>query len=127
MSTRSPGVQAALEGLYAERVGADQLAALQEGFRKANPGQLEQGAAGRMMSRLSGLIPQNQGRALVRQEKPLSEQEVTDLKGADFHAVLFERLILAAPEKVNSDGREVPLKLVLGAAAKAVVPAAASD
>jgi len=154
LSTRSPAVQAALEGLYAERVGASQLAALQEGFRKANPGQLEQGAAGRMMSRLS---------SLVRQEKPLSEQEVTDLKGADFHAVLFDRLreresvadaqllalarargenaatslkaagapaarlMLAAPEKVTSEGREVPLKLVLDAAAKAAAPAAASN
>jgi len=163
LSTRSPGIQAALEGLYNERVGTTELAALKEGFRQANPGQLEQGAAGRMMSRLSGLIPQNQGRALVREEKALGAQEVATLKGTDFHAVLFERLreretvaeaqllalarargentlaslkaagapperlMLGSPEKVNSEGREVPLKLVLGAVPKPAGPAATSN
>jgi len=154
LSTRSPGVQTALESLYAERLGAAELATLKEGFRKANPGQLEQGVAGKMISRLSGLM---------RQEQALSEQEVTALKGADFHTILFERLrdretvadmqlldlakargentvaslkaagapadrlMLALPEKVNNDGRDVPLKLVLGAAPRTVAPAAASN
>ena len=154
LSTRTPKVQEALESLFSERIGNGELAALKEGFRKANPGQLEQGVAGKLMSRLSGLM---------RQEKPLSEQEVTQLKGADFHAILFERLrdretvgevqllalakargehtlanlnaagapaerlMLAAPEKVESDGRDVPLKLVLGTAAKPVTPAPAPN
>jgi len=150
LSTRTPAVQAAVESLYTERMGGSELAVLKEAFRKANPGQLDPGVAGRMMSRLSGLM---------REEKPLSEQEVSQMKGIDFHAMLFERLrdretitdaqllslgrvrgehiaaglktagapaervILAPPEKVESDGRMVPLKLVLGAAQR---PAAAA-
>lgn len=154
LSTRTPKVQEALESLFSERIGGGELATLKEGFRKANPGQLEQGAAGKLMSRLSGLM---------RQEKPLSEQEVTQLKGAEFHAILFERLrdretvgetqllalakaraehalanlkaagapaerlMLAAPEKAESAGRDVPLKLVLGTAAKPIAPAPAPN
>lgn len=83
LSTRQPKIQAALEALYGERFGGDALVALQDGFRRANPGQMEQGVAGKMMSRLSGLL---------REKKPLGEDEVAQLKGADFHALLFERL-----------------------------------
>lgn len=154
LSTRTPKIQAALESLYSERIGAGELAALKEGFRKANPGQLEQGVAGKLMSRLSGLM---------REEKPLSDEQVASMKGADFHAILFERLrdretvtqtqllalakargehtvaslkaagapterlILALPEKAESNGREVPLKLVLAAALKPSAAAATSN
>lgn len=154
LSTRTPKIQAALESLYAERFGAGVLATLKEGFRKANPGQLEQGVAGKLMSRLSGLM---------REEKPMSDAQVATMKGADFHAILFERLrdretvtdaqlqalakargdstlasltaagasserlSLAPPEKVESSGRDVPLKLVLGAALKPNVPATPSN
>ncbi len=83
LSTQQPKVRAALEALYEKRVGAADLAALKDGFRKANPGQLEQGMAGRLMSRLSGLL---------REKKTLSEEEVAQLKGADFYGLLFERL-----------------------------------
>lgn len=83
LSTRAPKVQAALESLFADRFGSAELAALKEGFRNANPGQLEEGLTGRMMSRLTGLL---------REKRSLSEAEVGQLKGADFHAVLFERL-----------------------------------
>lgn len=83
LSTQQPKVQAALESLFAERVGKSDLAALKEGFRQANPGQLEESTAGKMMSRLSGLL---------REKKTLSGDEVTQLKGTDFYAVLFERL-----------------------------------
>ncbi|MFA6442552.1 MAG: DUF748 domain-containing protein, partial [Sterolibacterium sp.] len=139
LSTRAPRIQTALESLYAERFGGGDLAALKEGFRKANPGQLEQGVAGKLMSRLSGLM---------REEKALIDEEVATMKGADFHAILFERLrdretvtdtqllalarargdntlaglkaagapgerlTLALPEKVASSGRDVPLRLV---------------
>ncbi|MFA7267964.1 MAG: DUF748 domain-containing protein [Sterolibacterium sp.] len=142
LSTRSPKVQAALESLFSDRIGSGELTALKEGFRKANPGQLEEGVAGKMMSRLSGLLSE---------KRTLGEQEVAQMKGADFHTVLFnrlrdketvtdaqllalakargeyaatalkaagappERLTLAAPEKVAGKGREVPVKLVLGA------------
>ncbi len=150
LSTQNPKVQAALESLYAERLGRGELAALKDGFRKANPGQLEESAAGKVMSRLSGLF---------REQRVLNEQEVTQLKGADFHAVLFEqlraretvsdaqlqtlaklrgenvaaalaaasapaeRLTLGAPEKVDAAGRDIPVKLELGAAAKVAAPA----
>ena len=143
LSTGNPKVQAALEKIYADRIGSGELAALKEGFRTANPGQLEEGLGGKMLSRLT---------SLVREKRTLSEQEVAQLKGTDFHATLFEqlraretvaderllalartrgdntlaalaaagapaeRLTLGAPEKVDATGREVPLKLVLGAA-----------
>ena len=83
LSTRQPKVQEALEALYKDGFGAAELAALKEGFRKANPGQLEESVAGKMMSRLSGML---------REKKTLGEDEVAKLKGADFHALLYERL-----------------------------------
>ena len=92
LSTRAPKVQSALEGLFADRFGSAELAALNEGFRSANPGQLEESVAGRMMSRLTGLL---------REKRRLSEDEVGRLKGADFHAVLFDRL--RASEAVKDD------------------------
>jgi uncharacterized protein involved in outer membrane biogenesis len=150
LSTHSPKVQAALEKLYAKRVGAAELDTLKEGFRKANPGQMEESIGGKMLSRLSGLF---------REKRKLDEHEVEQLKGADFYAVLFqrlrdheivtdaqlqalaktrgentmaalqiagappERLQLAAPEKVDGAEHDVPLKLELGPAPK---PAAAA-
>lgn len=141
LSTRAPKVQAALETLFADRFGSTELAALKDGFRQANPGQLEQNAAGRMMSHLSGLM---------REKRRLEAPEVDQLKGADFHVVLFEKLRAqekigddalqalavqrgeqalaaltaagapeghyrtAAAEKIEAEGREVVLKLSLG-------------
>ncbi|MDA8256248.1 MAG: DUF748 domain-containing protein [Betaproteobacteria bacterium] len=92
LTTRTPKVQAALESLYGDRFGGAELAALKEGFRKANPGQLEESLTGKMMSRLSGLM---------REPRSLSESEVGQLKGADFYAVLFERM--RAKEVVKDD------------------------
>ena len=83
ISTQQPKIREALETLYKDRVGAADLAALKDGFRNANPGQLEESMTGKVMSRLSGLM---------REKKTLSEGEVTQLKGADFYSVLFERL-----------------------------------
>ncbi|MFA4970865.1 MAG: hypothetical protein WC540_14675, partial [Sulfuritalea sp.] len=71
------------ESLFADSFGSAELAALKEGFRSANPGQLEESMTGKVMSRLSGLM---------REKRSLSEDEVGRLKGADFYAVLFERL-----------------------------------
>jgi hypothetical protein len=48
------------------RFGSAELAALKEGFRNANPGQLEEGLTGKMMSRLTGLL---------RETRSLSEAE----------------------------------------------------
>lgn len=83
ISTQQPKVQEALEALYKERVGAADLAALKEGFRAANPGQLPESMAGKMVSRLSGLL---------REKKTLAADEVEKLKGGDFYGILFERL-----------------------------------
>jgi hypothetical protein len=83
VSTQQPKIREALETLYKDRIGAADLAAMKEGFRNANPGQMEESTAGKVMSRLSGLL---------REKKTLNESEVAQLKGADFYGVLFERL-----------------------------------
>ncbi|MCX8086248.1 MAG: DUF748 domain-containing protein [Rhodocyclaceae bacterium] len=112
LSTAQPKVQAALESLFEARFGAAELAALKEGYRRANPGKLEEGIAGKMLSRLSGL---------VREKKSLSADEVERLKGADFHAVLYERLraqVALGDEKLKSlaDARAQNAALALKAA-----------
>lgn len=148
ISTRQPKVQSALESMFSDSAGGGELAALKEGFRRANPGQLKESAAGKVISGLAGLF---------REKRTLGEPEVAQLKGADFYTVLFERLrnkvvvedkqllalaaaradataaalkeagapvdrvaVLAA-EKVESEGRDVPVKLILGT--RGAVPA----
>ena len=83
LSTRDTRVQSALEALYAERFGDAELASLRAGYRQANPGQQDEGLAGRMLSRLSGAF---------RTVRPLDPADVAKLQGTDFHAVLFDRL-----------------------------------
>jgi hypothetical protein len=143
VATSQPQIQAALEDLFAERFGKAELAGLKQGFRSANPGQLEESLGGKMMSRLT---------ALMRPPRQLSESEIGALKGTDFHAGLYRRLrdketlpaeqlrqlaqargeatlallseakapagrvILGQPEKIDGDGREIALKLSLGKA-----------
>ncbi|MBI5107617.1 MAG: DUF748 domain-containing protein [Rhodocyclales bacterium] len=145
ISTRAPDMQAAIEDLFAERVGKAELAGFKQGFRSANPGQLEESVTGKMMSRLTGL---------VRPPRQLNESEVGALKGADFHGVLYQRLrekevvaderlqqlaqargestlavlkeakapaervSIGATEKIPGEDREVPLKLGLGKATR---------
>ena len=103
------------------------------------------------MSRLSGMF---------HEKRSLNEQEVATLKGADFYAVLYDRLrnqvvvdnerlmalatargestitalkaagapagrlAVLAPEKAEIQGRDVPVKLGLVAAAKSAALAA---
>ncbi len=105
ISTGQPKVRAALEGLYADRVGSGALAALKEGFRKANPGQLEESGTGKMLSRLTNVFSSKQN---------LSEGEVTQLKGTDFHAVLYQRL---RSKEAVADERLQALATARGAAA----------
>lgn len=143
IATRAPAMQAAIEGLFGERFGKAELEGFKQGFRAANPGQMEEGVGGRMMSRLTGL---------VRPPRQLSESEVGALKGADFHAALYQRLrekevvpderlqqlagaraesalgslrdakapaervTLGAPQRIEGDAAEVALKLDLGRA-----------
>ena len=151
ISTHQPKIQSALENIFSDRFGSGELAALKAGFRQANPGQLEESATGKVMSRLSGLF---------QAKRNLNEQEVNQMKGADFYAVLFsrlrdqtivdnerlltlatargeftatalkaagapaERLAVLAAEKVETEGRDIPVKLVLGTTAKIAAPAA---
>jgi uncharacterized protein involved in outer membrane biogenesis len=78
-----PRVKAALEDLYADRFGSGALAALKEGYRKANPGKLPETTGGQMMSVLTGIIG----------TKPsLSEQDIDAMKGTDFYALLYQKL-----------------------------------
>ena len=145
ISTGQPKVKVALEDLYANRVGGGALAALKEGFRKANPGQLEESGTGKMLSRLTNVF---------RGKQELPENEVAQLKGADFHAMLYqrlrskeavaderlqtlarargeaaltelkganapeERITLLAPEKIETSGNEVALGMEAKAADK---------
>jgi len=149
IDTHQSKVQAALEDIYVERMGRQNLAALKEGFRRSNPGQLEEGLKEKMLSNLSGLLST---------KKPLSEQEVAQLQGGDFYHILAERLRRNTPiadarlqalatlrgqslwdlikksgapmervdvraaEKVESDGKNVPLKLELEPASKLAKP-----
>lgn len=141
IATHQPKVRSALEKLFSDRFGSGELAALKEGFRRANPGQLEESVAGRAIAGLKGLF---------REKRTLSDQEVSALKGTDFYTVLFERLrnaieidekkllalaamrgeataaalkeagapadrvALLSAEKVAAKGLDVPVKLVLG-------------
>ena len=109
ISTRSPAIQTALEDLFGERIGKAELAGLKQGFRNANPGQLEESMTGKMMSRLSGL---------VRPPRQLSESEVGALKGADFHAVIYQRL---REKEVVPDERLQQLAQARGEATLAVL------
>ncbi len=97
LSARQPKVQAALESLFSERFGGGELAALKDGYRRANPGQLEESATGKMVSQLA---------SLVREQRTLGEGEVEKLKGVDFHAELFLRL---REREVVGDDRLVDL------------------
>ena len=150
LSTGSTKVQASLESLYAEKLGSSDLAALKEGYRKANPGMLQEGVGAKMMSVLSGLF---------REKRTLNDDEVKQLKGTDFYAILFQRLRdretvtdvqlqelarargnntlaalqaaglapdrmqVAAPEKIEDKEHDVPLKLELGTTSKPAIPA----
>ncbi|MBA3034268.1 MAG: DUF748 domain-containing protein [Gammaproteobacteria bacterium] len=87
VSTRQPKVQAALESLFAERIGATFLEALRTGFLRANPDLKEEGASGKMISRHSGPASE---RAAPGEDS--TAQNATQTSGADFHGVLFERL-----------------------------------
>jgi len=145
LSTGSPKIRDALESLFSDRIGSAELAALKEGFRKANPGQLKESVSEKMISGLSGFF---------RKKRTLKEHDAAQLKGADFYLVLFrrlrekepvsdealqslgkargeniyaalqaagapaDRLLLAPPEKVESDTQGVPAKLDLGAVPK---------
>lgn len=87
LSTRQPKVQAALERLYAERIGSSFLEAQRVGFLRANPGLKAEGAGGQTISRLSGKLAEN--KTVAGGE---SGSAISSPVGADFHAMLFAQL-----------------------------------
>jgi hypothetical protein len=84
VSTSDPQARAAIEALYAKRFGAPALQAIRGKFAQANPAPPPADAAGRMLSRVAGLFK--------TAPPPLSAEESAQLKGADLHARLLERL-----------------------------------
>lgn len=147
VSTAQQKTREALEKLYAERLGREALKTLRARFAQANPEPPPTGAAGKLLSRLSGMMK--------GKPEPLSEEEAGRLKGADLHGLMYqalldkeavsdEQLVAVAQargeairqallaegvpaarvtvqpvETVAGDGREVPVKLGLGVARKA--------
>ena len=87
MATTDPQVRTAIEALYAKRFGAPALQAIQGKFAQANPAPPPADAAGRMVSRVANLFK--------TEPPPLSAEESAQLKGADLHAHLFDRLLAA--------------------------------
>ncbi|MCG2584322.1 DUF748 domain-containing protein [Massilia sp. TS11] len=143
LSTQTPAIQVAIEALYAERFGAAELATLKAAYRQANPGKTDEGVAGKMMSRLAGLFTKTpqfsaaelaswQGadfharlaeRLLAREDvddaalRALAEERARQLRAAlEAAGAAAARVLVGAPELSTTEGRDIPLKLVLGAA-----------
>jgi hypothetical protein len=76
--------QIALETLYAQRFSEVEWTALSTKWRQANPDAKQEGGAGKMLSRLKGLF---------KSEQPLSADEAAQLKGANLHEMLYQRLL----------------------------------
>jgi hypothetical protein len=89
VSSADPKARAAIEALYAKRFGAPALQQIQAKFAQANPAPPPTDAAGRLVSRLSSLLKAT--------PPPLSAEESAQLKGADLHERLLERLHAAEP------------------------------
>lgn len=112
VSTAQPKVQAALEKLYENGFGAEPLKSLKARFAQANPQPKDEKGVGKLLSRLSGVLKEK--------PKPLTEAELAELKGADLHALMYQRLL----DKVEvSDQQLVGLGL---ARAEAIAAAIAS-
>ncbi|MDO8277053.1 MAG: DUF748 domain-containing protein [Burkholderiaceae bacterium] len=116
LSTRTPKVQEALESLFGERLGAPALTALKDAFRKANPGVAEKdsefhaGLYEHLRATEAVTEPQLQALAAAR-----ADHVLTALQAA---GVQTQRLQRGATEKSTAAGRDVPLKMVMGASPK---------
>ncbi len=87
VATSDPQVRAAIEALYAKRFGAPALQSMQAKYAQANPAPPPADAAGRLVSRVAGLFKST--------PPPLSAEEREQLKDAELHAVLHDRLLEA--------------------------------
>lgn len=84
ISTANPKSQAALEALYAQRFSEAEWTSLHAKWRQANPDKKTESGAGKMMSRLKGLF---------KKEEPISAEDLAQLKDADLHSLLYQRLL----------------------------------
>ena len=84
ISTANPKSQAALEALYSQRFSEAEWLTLSAKWRQANPEKKPETGTGKMMSRLKGLF---------KKEEPLSADDLAQLKDADLHALLYQRLL----------------------------------
>lgn len=83
LALNNEATQKAIEALFEKRFGGGELASLKTGFRKANPGQLEQGVAGKALGQITNLF---------KDTRELSDAEVSALKGKNFYSVLAQKL-----------------------------------
>lgn len=84
ISTANAKVQAGLEALYATRFGEAEWKTLNGKWLQANPEKKKESGAGKMVSRLKNLF---------KPEQPLSAEDLSQLKDADLHALLYQRLL----------------------------------
>ena len=126
ISMHQPRIQAALENMFSTGFGKVELAMLKEDFRRTNAKQEVTQPKGAeiyavLYDRLRHAVVVDDVQLLAL-AKARGESTVTALEAAGAPA---ERVAVRAAEKVETEGRDVPLKLVLGAATKSVAPAAA--
>jgi hypothetical protein len=84
ISTSNAKAQTGLEALYAARFGEAEWKSLNAKWLQANPEKKKESAAGKMLSRLKNLF---------KPEEPLSPEDLSQLKDADLHALLYKRLL----------------------------------
>ena len=84
VSTANAKAQTALESLYSARFGEADWKILEAKWFRANAQKNQGSGAGKLMSRLNGLL---------KKEEPLAEADMAALKGTDLHALLYERLL----------------------------------
>jgi hypothetical protein len=147
LAMRQPRTQSALENIFSDKLGSAELAAYKAGFRQVNPGKLEESTADKVVSKLTGLFHKN--RILSEQElapmkgadfytilfERLRNGVVVDqdrllalatARGAATAAALkaagapLGRLSVLPAGKIETEGPDVPIKLVLGSNAKAI-------
>ncbi|MCR2747426.1 DUF748 domain-containing protein [Limnobacter parvus] len=83
LAMNGESTQKAIEDLFEKRFGGGELASLKSGFRTANPGELEQGLAGKALGQITSLF---------KDTRELSAAEINTLKGKNFYAVLTQKL-----------------------------------
>jgi uncharacterized protein involved in outer membrane biogenesis/outer membrane protein OmpA-like peptidoglycan-associated protein len=147
LSMRQPKIQSALENIFSDKLGRAELAAYKAGFRQVNPGKMEESTTDKVVSKLTGLFHEN--RILSEQElahikgadfytilfERLRDGVVVDqdrllalatARGEATAAALkaagapLGRLSVLPAGKIETEGPDVPIKLILGSNAKAI-------